>query len=189
MHWAWKNCPSGWAGQFQGKEKCPPMFLEAVASKSLWIWHDFFGNPGALNNINILHHSHLFDTLLMGASDSIEYTIKEIFTRPATICEMGSIHPGPLLFLWFDTHKTGHQNTSPNFKKFHARISNKLLGFFRLAGRVLRLVLHYGKSWMWSSWWRAASSSITWLLKNNQLMTPFYWLLRQKSDQITAVQT
>jgi hypothetical protein len=21
MHWVWKNCPSGWAGQFQGKEK------------------------------------------------------------------------------------------------------------------------------------------------------------------------
>jgi hypothetical protein len=21
MHWEWKNCPSGWAGQFQGKEK------------------------------------------------------------------------------------------------------------------------------------------------------------------------
>jgi len=21
MHWVWKNCPSGWAGKFQGKEK------------------------------------------------------------------------------------------------------------------------------------------------------------------------
>ena len=21
MHWQWKNCPTGWAGQFQGKEK------------------------------------------------------------------------------------------------------------------------------------------------------------------------
>jgi hypothetical protein len=21
MHWKWKNCPSAWAGQFQGKEK------------------------------------------------------------------------------------------------------------------------------------------------------------------------
>jgi hypothetical protein len=21
MHWKWKNCPSGWAGKFQGKEK------------------------------------------------------------------------------------------------------------------------------------------------------------------------
>ena len=21
MHWQWKNCPAGWAGQFQGKEK------------------------------------------------------------------------------------------------------------------------------------------------------------------------
>jgi hypothetical protein len=21
MHWKWKNCPSRWAGKFQGKEK------------------------------------------------------------------------------------------------------------------------------------------------------------------------
>jgi hypothetical protein len=75
MHWVWKNCPAGWAGQFQGKEKSPTMVLEAVASKSLRIWHAFFGNPGALNDINILHRSHLFDALLTGASDSIKYTI------------------------------------------------------------------------------------------------------------------
>jgi hypothetical protein len=61
MHWAWKNCPTGWAGQFKGKEKKPTMVLEAVASKNLRIWHAFFGNPGALNDINILQRSHLFD--------------------------------------------------------------------------------------------------------------------------------
>jgi hypothetical protein len=27
MHWTWKNCPAGWAGQFQGKEKvCLSLF-------------------------------------------------------------------------------------------------------------------------------------------------------------------
>jgi hypothetical protein len=60
MHWTWKNCPAGWAGQFQGKEKVsssfvalfntcvliflysmqvPTVILEAVASNDLWIWH------------------------------------------------------------------------------------------------------------------------------------------------------
>jgi hypothetical protein len=38
MHWAWKNCPSGWAGQYKGKEKKPTIVLEAVASKNLRIW-------------------------------------------------------------------------------------------------------------------------------------------------------
>jgi hypothetical protein len=55
MHWAWKNCPSGWAGQYKGKEKKPTMVLEAVASQNICIWHAFFGTPGALNNINVLH--------------------------------------------------------------------------------------------------------------------------------------
>jgi hypothetical protein len=75
MHWAWKNCPSGWAGQYKGKEKKPTIVLEAVASKNLRIWHTFFGTPGALNDINVLHRSHLFDKLLAGASDTIDYTI------------------------------------------------------------------------------------------------------------------
>ncbi|KAI7944969.1 hypothetical protein MJO28_010664 [Puccinia striiformis f. sp. tritici] len=75
MHWAWKNCPTGWAGQYKGKEKSPTIVLEAVASKNLRIWHSFFGSPGALNDINILHRSHLFDRLLAGAEDHICYTI------------------------------------------------------------------------------------------------------------------
>jgi hypothetical protein len=35
MHWAWKNCPTGWAGQYKGKEKLPTTVLEAVTSQSL----------------------------------------------------------------------------------------------------------------------------------------------------------
>ncbi|KAI7953894.1 hypothetical protein MJO28_006441 [Puccinia striiformis f. sp. tritici] len=75
MHWGWKNCPSAWAGQYQGKEKSPTIVLEAVASQNLRIWHSFFGSPGALNDINILHRSHVFDKLLAGAQDSINYEI------------------------------------------------------------------------------------------------------------------
>jgi hypothetical protein len=39
MHWAWKNCPSGWAGHYKRKEKKPMIVLKAVASKNLRIWH------------------------------------------------------------------------------------------------------------------------------------------------------
>jgi len=43
MHWAWKNCPKGWAEQFtSGKQGVPTIILEAVASKNLRIWHAFF---------------------------------------------------------------------------------------------------------------------------------------------------
>jgi hypothetical protein len=53
----------------------PTTVLEAVTSQSLWIWHTFFGSPGALNDINIPHQSHIFDCLLMGAQDLVQYTL------------------------------------------------------------------------------------------------------------------
>lgn len=66
MHWVWKNCPTGWAGQFQGKEKKAMIVLEAVASKSTRIWHAFFGVPGSLNDINVLNQSPIFQRFLSG---------------------------------------------------------------------------------------------------------------------------
>ena len=43
MHWAWKNCPKGWADMFTcGDKGKPTMILEAVASRDLRIWHVFF---------------------------------------------------------------------------------------------------------------------------------------------------
>lgn len=66
MHWVWKNCPAGWAGQFQGKEKRATIVLEAVASQSTRIWHAFFGSPGSLNDINVLNQSPIFDRFLSG---------------------------------------------------------------------------------------------------------------------------
>ena len=66
MHWAWKNCPAGWAGQFEGKEKTPTIILEGVASKSLRFWYAFVGTPGALNDINVLNRSPLFDNYING---------------------------------------------------------------------------------------------------------------------------
>ena len=37
MHWGWKNCPSGWQGQYTGHVHEPTIVLEAVASQDLWI--------------------------------------------------------------------------------------------------------------------------------------------------------
>lgn len=74
-HWEWKNCPTAWSGQFQGKEGSPTMVLEAVATADLWIWHCFFGIPGANNDINVLHQSPLFDALLQGHTPLIQYVV------------------------------------------------------------------------------------------------------------------
>ena len=76
MHWAWKNCPKGWAGQFtSGKQGVPTMILEAVASKNLRIWHAFFGTPSSENDINVLNKSPLFIQAIKGESPTVHYTV------------------------------------------------------------------------------------------------------------------
>ncbi|KAJ9547490.1 LOW QUALITY PROTEIN: hypothetical protein OSB04_020033 [Centaurea solstitialis] len=75
MHWEWKNCPSGWAGQCAGRSGKPTIILESVASYDLWIWHAFFGTPGSLNDINVLHRSPIFDDVLIGQSPKVSYIV------------------------------------------------------------------------------------------------------------------
>ncbi|XP_062213754.1 uncharacterized protein LOC133914736 [Phragmites australis] len=75
MHWRWKNCPTAWSGSFRGHVNAPTIILEAVASQDLWIWHAFFGMPGSLNDINVLHRSHLLDNLAGGVAPKVHYSI------------------------------------------------------------------------------------------------------------------
>ncbi|CAL1354785.1 unnamed protein product [Linum trigynum] len=75
MHWEWKNCPTGWAGQFTGHKKKPTIVLEAVASYDTWIWHAFFGTPGSNNDINTLGVSPLFDHAVQGLVPKVSYVV------------------------------------------------------------------------------------------------------------------
>jgi hypothetical protein len=62
-----------WHGQYIGHT----WTNKVVASKDLWIWHVFFGLPGSLNDINVLHHSHLFAKLAEGEAWEVNYTINK----------------------------------------------------------------------------------------------------------------
>jgi hypothetical protein len=75
MHWTWKNCPKAYHGTYCGKSHDPTIILEAVASEDLWIWHCFFGLPGSLNDINVLHRSHLLARLASGDAPACNYTV------------------------------------------------------------------------------------------------------------------
>jgi hypothetical protein len=75
MHWRWKNCLSAYQGQYSGHYHTPTIILEAVASHDLWIWHAFFGLPGSLNDINVLHRSPLFAKLSNGEAPQVNYNI------------------------------------------------------------------------------------------------------------------
>ena len=75
MHWRWKNYPTTWSGFFTSHVNAPTIILEAVASQDMWIWHAFFGMPGSLNDINLLHRSHLLDNLAVGEAPKVQYSI------------------------------------------------------------------------------------------------------------------
>jgi hypothetical protein len=73
MHTYWKNCPVGWQGSFQGKDKGQStVILEAVADHYLWFWHASYGYSGALNDINVLQLSPLMQRLCDGTFGQTE---------------------------------------------------------------------------------------------------------------------
>jgi len=51
------------------------MFLEAVASHDLRIWHAYFGMPGSNNDINVLHRSPVFSSYLRGRSTPVSFAV------------------------------------------------------------------------------------------------------------------
>jgi hypothetical protein len=75
MHWVWKNCPNAFARQYKGKEKKPTVVLEAVADQRMWIWHCYFGTAGALNDINVLEKSSLFEPILDGTAWDVQFQV------------------------------------------------------------------------------------------------------------------
>lgn len=40
--------------------------VEAIADHSLWIWHELFGMPGCLNDINVVEASMLLNKIAQG---------------------------------------------------------------------------------------------------------------------------
>ncbi|XP_059635758.1 uncharacterized protein LOC132277935 [Cornus florida] len=80
MHWEWKNCSVAWHDMHKGRSLTPTLILEAVASKDLWIWYAFFGMPGSHNDINVLDHSPIFDSIVIGQ-------IPPIIPHPTTVKE------------------------------------------------------------------------------------------------------
>nr|XP_043611652.1 uncharacterized protein LOC122583297 [Erigeron canadensis] len=75
-HLVWKMCPMEWGGQYKkGDHEYPTIMLEATASQDLWLWHAFFGPPGALNDINVLQQSPFFLPERMGTAPYVPFSV------------------------------------------------------------------------------------------------------------------
>ena len=75
MHWAWKNCPQGFHGQYCSRYGYTTVILEVVTSYDLWIWHAFFGMPGSNNDLNVLDRSTVFQSLINGTFPRVNFTL------------------------------------------------------------------------------------------------------------------
>ena len=54
------------AGQHRGKEKKNTLILEAICDPDTYVWYCFFGEPGSLNDLNILEKSTIVGSILNG---------------------------------------------------------------------------------------------------------------------------
>ncbi|KAM1648155.1 hypothetical protein ACFX2K_009592 [Malus domestica] len=79
MHWTWKNCPSAWQDAYGDRKGSKSIILEAVASFDTWIWHAFFGVPGAQNDLNILVQSPVFNDVLQGKAPKVTKDVERCF--------------------------------------------------------------------------------------------------------------
>ncbi|GJS22089.1 ALP1-like protein isoform X1 [Tanacetum coccineum] len=76
MHWDWRNCPKAFHRQFKRMDhKYLTIMLEAVADQRLWIWHAYFGVPGANNDLNVLYGSPLFDDELADTAPECPFVV------------------------------------------------------------------------------------------------------------------
>ncbi|KAJ9539051.1 hypothetical protein OSB04_031784 [Centaurea solstitialis] len=76
MHWDWKNCPVAWRGQYhRGDHQGPTTVLEAVASYDGWIWHAYYGTPGAVNDIVVVNQSPIFNDLFEGKAPDSSFSV------------------------------------------------------------------------------------------------------------------
>jgi Plant transposon protein len=62
----WKNCPTAWAGQYQGREGSPTIVLEAIVDDRRRFQHAYIAKPGSCNDINVLESSTLKTAIIAG---------------------------------------------------------------------------------------------------------------------------
>ena len=70
-HFTWKNCPMRLSGQHKGHSEGGKnsLILEAIADHRRYIWYANFGDPGSLNDLNVLSRSSIVGAMLCGDLD------------------------------------------------------------------------------------------------------------------------
>ncbi|XP_076943373.1 uncharacterized protein LOC143613585 [Bidens hawaiensis] len=78
-HWDWEACQVTWQGQYHRSDyDGPTIIIEVVASFDLWIWHAFFGMPGANNVIAMINVSPIFYHLINGVGPNTSFATNDL---------------------------------------------------------------------------------------------------------------
>uniref|UniRef100_A0A0D3BFJ2 Myb-like domain-containing protein n=1 Tax=Brassica oleracea var. oleracea TaxID=109376 RepID=A0A0D3BFJ2_BRAOL len=132
MYWEWKNCPTSWKGQYSRSSGKPTIVLEAVASYDLWIWHDFFGPPCTLNDINVLDRSPVFDDIIKGQAPQVTYYVNRreyyyltdgIYPKWTTFIQSIPIPQGPKAVLFAQHQEAVRKDVGRAFGVLQARFA------------------------------------------------------------------
>lgn len=141
--WRWRNCPTGWQGQFVGKEGVPTITLEAIADERMWIWHLFFGMPGSANDINVLDNSTLLDKIASGTYPMpVKYKIAGV-DRNKPYWFGDGIYPRYPCFILPESHPTNAKEalfsrTQESIRKDVERAFGRLQNKWHILGRSSR---------------------------------------------------
>jgi hypothetical protein len=66
-HYNWEKCPIAKHGAFKSRKGPKTIILEAVVDINLRIWYSNFGNPGSMNDINVLDKSTIIQAIVTGS--------------------------------------------------------------------------------------------------------------------------
>lgn len=141
--WKWKNCPSAWAGQYTGS-KGTGCTAEMCCSADLWIWHLFCGNPGSLNDLNILDRSPLLHDIYAGKTPAVHYKIGDNeYTNPYWLAD--GIYPKMPLFV--QGFSVPNDEIDKNFTMWQASARKDIERAFGVLQARWRIMALPAKSW------------------------------------------
>lgn len=147
-HFVWDMCPVYLQGQHKGHHMSKnTVILEAIADGSCYIWYINFGDPGSLNDINVLDKSSIVGSILQGTFDikTDPYVINNT-VRDWMYFLVDGIYPEWAIFVKTipdsarnDPHKTFFASRQEAVRKDIERSFGILVKKFHILARPLRV--------------------------------------------------
>ena len=146
-HFLWAACPKYLAGQAQGS-KGASLILEAICDGELYIWHFFFGEPGSLNDLNVLDKSRIVADILSGKFNlkTAWYQINNT-VRDFLYFLVNGIYPDWAIFI--DTFADPHQEKQKYYADKQEGVRKDIERCFGGLVQQFQILKHPLRMWYW----------------------------------------